>query len=250
MTIKKHIEKSVSSCEQNHNYVACQHCAMEPICLPVKAGNCHSITLTDNYLSKRISGKANTILFNKGDDMTAIYAVTSGTYKLIDHNNKKEEKILGFRFPGELIGEDALHPKKYLYNAIAIGKSSVCQVKVADLMACSATVPMLQLSLVDILTRQSYISQSEFQTFIAKKSAESLVSAFLLNIYKRRADHDNAVDTINLTISRDNIANFLGLRRETLSRIFSKFQKEQLLSIEAKQVHLLNKEKLTQLASQ
>ena len=72
--------------------------------------------------------------------------------------------------------------------------------------------------------------------------------AFLLNIIERNAGYTGSNDSIELPLSRNDVANFLGLRRETLSRVFSKFQKEQLIQVEGKKIQLLEIEKLTKLA--
>lgn len=220
---------------------------MNPVCQPIEAEK-RSLSLAESYLNKRISIKSGEVLFNKNNPLSAIYAVCSGTFKLCDSSSKSKEKILGFRFPGELLGEDALFPEKYGYSAIAIGDSSVCQVAVDELMSCSNLVPDLQSNLLVLLIKQSYINQREFQSLVAKKTAESLLSSFLLNITDRCSAHYGSTTTIHLSISRDNIANFLGLRRETLSRIFSKLQKEGLIQISGKKIHLLELNKLANLA--
>ncbi len=235
--------------DKDHNYVACDQCTMQPICLPVKTQLTTSLTLTDQYLAKRTPSTEDNYLFREGQPLTEIYAVCSGSYKLTKLTKFNQEKVLGFRFPGELIGEDALHPKVYAQNAIAIGESSVCRVNVDQLLACSQAVPDLQLSLVKLLTRQSFITQMQFESFIAKKSAESLVAAFLLNIKQRLNKDKPQTNKLLLTISKDNIANFLGLRRETLSRIFSKFQKEQLIEQSRKHLHLLAPQILEDIAN-
>ncbi|WP_206485818.1 helix-turn-helix domain-containing protein [Thalassotalea sp. G2M2-11] len=235
--------------EKNHKYIACERCAMQPICLPVKTQQSTTLSLTDQYLAKRTPSQKDHYLFTQGQPLTDIFAVCSGTYKLTKLSKFNEEKVLGFRFPGELIGEDALHPKTYTHNAIAIGDSSVCRVNVDNLLACSQAVPDLQLSLVELLTRQSFISQAQFESLIAKKSAESLVAAFLLNLKQRLSSNEQPSNELTLSISKDNIANFLGLRRETLSRIFSKFQKEQLIQQSKKQIIILAPETLENMAN-
>jgi CRP/FNR family transcriptional regulator len=242
---KKQEIKDSDSCinKADSLFVDCSLCTMAPICMPIKA-NKISITLAQNYLSKRTSTDANKALFVKGDELSSLYAVSSGLYKLTDVNEKNEEKILGFRFPGELIGEDAIYPKTYSYNAIAVGNSSACNVNVDELFSCCKAVPDLQLNLIELLNKQCYLSQQEFRALISKKSAESLLAAFILNIHKRKYQDDSSTKILKLSISRDNIANFLGLRRETLSRIFSKLQREQLIYVTGKNIHLLQPEKL------
>lgn len=237
-----------STNEKSHTYVSCEHCAMEPICQPVETSQT-PVNLTNQYLSKRDDAPLHNYLFVEGQPLQDIYAVCSGTFKLTKHNKFNEEKVIGFRFPGELIGEDALHPKVYTHNAAAIGKGSVCKVNVEELLSYSEVIPKLQHSLVELLTRQSYVSQNQFESLISKKSAESLVAAFLLNVAKRNSHTELPPKTVNLTMSRDNIANFLGLRRETLSRIFSKLQKEELIDQTNKQTLQINYDGLYDLAN-
>ncbi|MEW6992279.1 Crp/Fnr family transcriptional regulator [Colwelliaceae bacterium 6441] len=246
--MKETLASSERTCDKNHKYIVCSQCAMQPICKPVQREQT-SLNISDNYLSKRIDSSTNEVLFAQNQPLTAIYAVCSGAYKLTQCNRLNEEKIVGFRFPGELIGEDAIHPKAYAYNAIALNESSVCKVNIKELKACSQVVPDLQLSLIDLLTKQSAMSQSQFQSFIAKKTAESLIAAFILNIIQRKSVYDHQGGEVKLTISRDNIANFLGLRRETLSRIISKFQKERYIKQSGKQLSILNKNALIALAN-
>jgi len=225
-------------------YVDCDDCSMNSVCQPVTTAK-QSINLSDSYLRKRIASK---VLFQQSTPLTDIYAVTSGAYKLCQHNDDGEENVIGLRFPGELIGEDALYLQKYNYTAIAVGESSVCKVSVEQMTSCGKLVPEIQLNFIDLLSRQSYVRQRNFQAYIGKKSADSLLAAFLLNIIERNADYTGNDDYIELPISRNDVANFLGLRRETLSRVFSKFQKDQLIQVEGKKIHLLEQDKLSKLA--
>lgn len=227
------------------NYVKCDDCSMNTLCQPVTTVN-QSIDLSDSYLHKRIIKKT---LFQQFSPLTDIYAVTSGAYKLIQKaDNDDEENIIGLRFPGELVGEDALYLKEYNYTAVAVGDSSVCKVSVDQVTSCGKLIPEIKQNFIDLLSRQSYVRQKNFQAYIGKKSADSLLASFLLNIIERNAVYTGESDCIDLPISRNDVANFLGLRRETLSRVFSKFQKEQLIKVESKKIYLLEREKLSKLA--
>jgi CRP/FNR family transcriptional regulator len=199
-------------------------------------------------LHKRITTKANHILFNQSTPLTNIYAVSSGAFKLLLQTDDSTENIIGLRFPGELIGEDALFLKTYNYTAIAIGDSSVCKVSVEQMTSCGQLIPEIQKNLIELLSRQNYVRQKNFQAYIGKKSADSLLAAFLLNIIERNASYTGSDNSIELPINRNNIANFLGLRRETLSRVFSKFQKEQLIQVEGRKIKLIAQENLIKIA--
>ena len=228
-------------------FVECDDCSMNSVCQPVNTAK-QSLNLADSYLQKRISNKNSYVLFHQSTPLTDIYAVSSGTFKLCQKTDNGEENIIGLRFPGELIGEDALYLKTYNYTAIAIGDSSVCKVSVEQMTSCGKLVPEIQQNFIELLSRQSYVRQRNFQAYIGKKSADSLLAAFLLNIIERNADYTGSHDSIELPLSRNDIANFLGLRRETLSRVFSKFQKQQLIQVEAKKIQLIEIAKLTKLA--
>lgn len=228
-------------------YVECDDCSMNSVCQPVATAK-QSINLSDSYLDKRITSKTSKVLFQQSDPLTNIYAVSSGIFKLCQQTDSDEENIIGLRFPGELIGEDALYLKTYNYTAISVGDSCVCKVSVEQMTSCGKLVPEIQQNLVVLLSRQSYVRQRNFQAYIGKKSADSLLAAFLLNIIERNADYTGNDDSIDLSLSRNDVANFLGLRRETLSRVFSKFQKEQLIQIDGKNIQLLEVAKLTKLA--
>ena len=159
------------------------------------------------------------------------------------------EKIVGFRFPGELMGEDALFLERYNYSAVALGDNSVCEVFVEPLSACSQLAPELQQNLIQLLTKQSYEQQRNAHAITGKKSADCLLAAFLLNICQRNAKHSGSESVFELTISRQDIACFLGIRRETLSRLLSKFQHEQLINLNGKQLTLLSLNQLKKLAN-
>ncbi len=241
------VNNSPSKKQSNSKFVECDDCSMNSVCQPVTTTN-QSFNLSESYLERRIPSKNSYVLFQQDKPITDIYAVSSGTFKLCQSTDDGEENIIGLRFPGELIGEDALYLKTYNYTAIAIGDSSVCKVSVDQMTSCGKLVPEVQQNLIELLSRQSYVRQRNFQAYIGKKSADSLLAAFLLNIIERNADYTGSDDSIELPLSRNDVANFLGLRRETLSRVFSKFQKEQLIQVEGKKIQLLEIERLNKLA--
>ena len=96
---------------------------MNSVCQPVATVK-QSINLSASYLQKKIPAKTNQVLFQQASPLTDIYAVTSGLFKLCQQTDNDDENIIGLRFPGELIGEDALYLKTYNYTAIAIGESA------------------------------------------------------------------------------------------------------------------------------
>ena len=237
MTLSNKSTKKNTTQQKHPHYVDCDNCSMQAICQPIGSDN-QAIDLTNNYLTRRVEVSAEQssslsktsstcpILFEQASPLTAIFAVCSGTFKLCQKNDAGIEKIVGFRFPGELMGEDALFLEKYNYSAVALGDNSVCEVFVEPLSACSQLAPELQQNLIQLLTKQSYEQQRNAHAITGKKSADCLLAAFLLNICQRNAKHSDSESVFELTISRQDIACFLGMRRETLSRLLSKRSEE------------------------
>jgi len=220
---------------------------MQPICRPLKAGKTE-VSIMDSYLSKRNIVNSSTALFHESEAAGAIYAVCAGSFKLTEMSPENKEKVIGFRFPGELIGEDAIHTQYYNYNAVAVGNTSVCKIDLNELSECGKLMPELQLSLISLLSKQNAMLREEFTSVVAKHTAESLLAAFILNILKRNSQYQESETKLHLPVGRDVIANHLGFRRETLSRIFSKFQYKGLLSIHAKDIEILDFDGLKSIA--
>lgn len=232
-------------------YIDCDNCSMQAVCQPLGPGE-QAIDLTSNYITKRLDltveqnssphlkPTLGATLFEQNQPITAIFAVCTGTFKLCNKNEAGIERVVGFRFPGELMAEDALFLKKYNYSAIALGDNTVCKIDVEKLSVCCKLAPELQQNLIQLLTKQSFEQQCNTQVLIGQKSAECLLAAFLLNICQRNAKYSGSDTQIELAISRHDIASYLGIRRETLSRLLSKFQQEQLISIKNKHLTLLS----------
>ena len=126
--------------------------------------------------------------------------------------------------------------------------SAVCRVEISPLLACTETVPSLTNQFISLINQQVFNNQQEFISLVAKKSSESLIAAFILNVYQRTQLVNSHPKQIHLTMGRDNIACFLGIRRETLSRVLSKFQKANFIHLQGKKITLVNEDKLAVIA--
>lgn len=244
------IEPRENQKQATSDFVECDNCSMQAICEPLKTDN-QSLDLTSHYLSRRVpvdsskksislTDTSKGLLFKQDHALIAIYSVCSGVFKLYREQEDGSQKVVGFRFPGELLAEDAIFQQKYNYSAVAIGEGSVCEVSIAPLNACSQLAPDLQSNLIQLLAKQSYEQQRNNEALIGKKSSEALLAAFLLNICARNAKHLGSETDMPLLMSRSDIANFLGVRRETLSRLLARFQQEQLISLQGKKLKLLS----------
>jgi len=233
--------------KKKDQHVACDSCALDNICRPIPIGDGQTLSHIIDTMERRKPLASGDALYLQSDDMDAIFAVTSGTLKLVKTSKSGHQQIVGFRFPGELLGDEAISHKKHNLSAVAINEVSACKILMKDIEGIAKHVPSFQNSLMNLISHQCYVMHQQFAAYVARNSAEERLAAFLLNTMERNSTNSDSNTKIRLAMSRSDIANFLGLRHETLSRIFSKFDKSEFISIKGKSIEILNIDALRQL---
>lgn len=187
-------------------------------------------------------------LFRAGQPFHAGYAVNSGafmSYRLLENG---EEQILGFHYPGELFGLDALKSGSYGYSTRALEAGAVCEIDFKDFkMMGGDSYSQAQNELVRVLGGQIVEVQRQ-GLLAAKQSAEERLASFLLDTVQRLAQRGFPSDDLKLSMSRQEIASYLGLAVETVSRMFKRFQANGLLTASGKRVSLHDVAGLEQIA--
>jgi len=223
---------------------ACQSCNLHDLCLPLGL-NMGDIDKLDNIIKRSRPLQKGEHLFNGGDDFTSIYAVRSGSIKTFSESEEGDEQITGLYLPGELLGLDAIHENNHPCSAIALETTSLCEIPFSTLENLSTEIPELHHQLFRIMSKEISNDQSLLM-LMAQKSAEEKLAAFLVNLSSRLKQRNFSETEFNLSMSRKDIGNYLGLTIETISRTFSRFQSEGLLSTQRKYVniHKLNELKV------
>lgn len=234
--------------KDSNSHIACEHCVLDNICKPIAVGE-HSFDQINNILDRRQPLLAGEHLYKKGDSLSSIYALTSGTVKLIQSNRKGNEQVVGFRFPGELLGDEAISSKTHLLNAMAVDDISVCKIPMKGLDDIAKIVPAFQRNLIELLSHQCNTLHQQFASYAARNNADERLAAFILNVLNRSKNEISQAHEIFLAMSRDDIANYLGLRRETLSRTLSKFQKMNIINRQNKALEIIDLDHLRILAN-
>lgn len=86
-------------------------------------------------------------------------------------------------------------------------------------------------------------------TLLSKSSAEERIAALLLSISSRNSRRQLSASAFRLPMSRTDIGNYLGLTIETVSRIFSRLQKQGVIAVDKKEIHILDLDKLRDIAN-
>ncbi len=222
----------------------CSTCAFSQACL---AEGMDKRALMDLHMLVEHVGplQAGQHIFREGDPFEAIAAVRVGTVKtyLIDRDGR--EQVLGFHLPGEVIGLNAIAGDTYPCNAMALDTTMLCQFSFPRISVLAARLPGLQQHLFRLLSRD--IGRASLQA--GDHTADERMAAFLLGLSRRLAARGFAPDRFQLTMARTDMANYLRLAPETVSRVLKRLQDDGMLAIDRRDVALLQREALEVLAA-
>ncbi len=214
--------------------VACKDCNLFSLCLPVGVDS-SGLEELDNIIKRRRPLKRGEHLFHVGSPFQAIYAVRSGSIRTYAPTEDGLEQVTGFHLPGELLGLDAIHLKHHACAAKALETTSICEIPFDRLEELSTRIPSLQHQLLTIMSKEILHDQSLLM-LLGKKSAEERLAALLLSLSERYQRRGFSPTDFYLSMSRNDIGNYLGLAVETVSRLFSRFQEERILIVQRKHI--------------
>ena len=198
-------------------------------------------TLDEQLVNARCRLESGERLYRVGDPFRAVFAIQAGCVKRTAFLGNGEERITGFYTAGAILGMDGISGNRHASNAVALGASDVCIISYAKLVELSQLVPGLEPSFHRGFSRQVLRDQAIIM-LLAGSCAENLIAAFLLDL--SAATRGDPSNEIRLPMTRIDIANFLGVRKETISRHLSRFKTQQLISIEGKRIRVLDRDGL------
>lgn len=217
---------------------SCAHCSLQQLCLPagIAAGD---LARLDEIVRRRRPVERGDRLFRPGDPMSCVYVARDGAFKTVSVSEDGEEQILGFHLAGELIGLDALGDGLHRCEAIALTTANVCEVPFADLTSVAAQLPSLQNQLLRVIG-QSLNRDTDHREILVRRQANERIALFLHGLSERYRLIGLSALSFKLPMSREDIARFLGLALETVSRGFTRLQEEGVISVHGRQVEITN----------
>ena len=221
----------------------CSTCAFSQACIAegMDKSALHDLHMLVEHVKPLRPG---THVFREGDAFDAIAAVRIGTVKTSRVDREGREQVLGFHFPGEIIGLSAIDGERYPCNAIALDSVQLCRFSFPRIAVLAARLPGLQKQLFRLLSRD--IGHAE--RLSGDHSADERIAAFLVGISGRLAARGFAPDRFQLTMARTDIANYLRLAPETVSRVLRRFQDEGKIRVRRREVELKDRAGLETLA--
>lgn len=216
----------------------CLTCRAAPVCIPARIG------LDDHLMqlpTRRVRVARDTHLFQAGDAVADLfYAVHYGAIKYTLSSVSGLAKISAFLMSGDMLGLDAIGHQLYKGSAVALEDSEVCAIRCSDLR------PRIML-FHGILSKQ--IAHEQYAAHQLRNSgAGQRLAVFLLDLSWRYGQRGYSSQRFRLIMPRQDIANFLALTPECLSRELSHFRSAGLLEVDDREVTLLDARALRQLA--
>ncbi|MBV1775853.1 fumarate/nitrate reduction transcriptional regulator Fnr [Burkholderiaceae bacterium DAT-1] len=225
----------------------CTTCSLRELCLPL--GLSHGeLDQLDEVIKQRIPIKRGEALFRSGDAFKSLYAVRTGFFKTTVTSEDGREQVTGFHMSGELIGLDAMGNEIHGCDAIALEDCEVCELPFALLDELSRQIPSLTRHFYKLMSKEIVRDQG-LMLLLGNMRAEERLAAFLLNLSQRFHARGFSPKGFHLRMTREEIGSYLGLKLETVSRTFSKFQADGMIKVQGKYVELIDIPLLKQLLS-
>ena len=228
---------------KGRSQVARSQCSLGQLCLP-KNLNEKDIREFEQIVQKLRPLQRGEHVFRAGEPFRSIVSVRSGSFKSYVITEEGEEQVLGFHLPGELIGLDAIHSCKHVANVVALDTSAVCGLTFDTVTQMARHMPELQNELFRVMSQRI----SELETIAGDLSADERIAMFLLSLSERFSRRGYSDKEFILAMSRRDIASYLRLATETVSRVLARFQKAGVVKVDRKQVQILDIDELKVIA--
>ena len=222
--------------------VACSSCNLRELCLPMGL-NRENLDRLDSLVASRRAVPRGESLFRAGETFQSLFAVRTGFFKTCVSSADGRDQVTGFQMAGELLGLDGIGTDSHTCDAVALEDSQVCVIPYAELEDLSREFSDLQHQFHKIMSRE-IVREHGVMLLLGSMRAEERLAAFLLNLTQRLQARGFSASSLILRMTREEIGSYLGLKLETVSRTFSKFQDDGMLDVKQRQIRILDQDKL------
>ena len=231
-----------STADANAHHGPCSKCGLHEICLPAGL-DLLDVQRLEHIVHRKRPLKRGEYLYRAGGPLQSLYAVRTGFLKSSVLHDDGREQVAGFHMMGELVGMDAIGTGKHMCDSIALEDTEVCDIPFGELESLSRDLPALQQHFHRIMSRE-IARDYGVMLLLGSMRAEERLAAFLLNLSQRFAARGYSAVSFILRMTREEIGSYLGLKLETVSRAFSRFQSENVITVQNKSIEIKDLERL------
>jgi CRP/FNR family transcriptional regulator len=185
-------------------------------------------------------------LFHTGQPLRALYVLRSGNVKTWNVTSEGEDHIIRFYMPGDVLGLGAISKGVHDCNATTLDTCSVCAIPFKSFQRLAEEIPALNQQLLKMMSRE--ISLEEERVLLrGHRRAPARLATFFNCLTRNFAERGYSAQEFMLTMGRRDIANYLGLALETVSRTLTQLHNDGVLSVDGKYIRVTNPRRLWQL---
>lgn len=191
--------------------------------------------------------KKKSVIFNQGAQPHGIYTVNSGKVKIYQITENGKEQIVRMAKKGDVLGYRALLTgDKYSCSAEVIEESNICFIPKSVFFEMSNKNASISNNLLKLLSHDLRRAESKITTLVEKPVRERLAEALLFLKETYGFEKDNV--TLNVVLTREEIANIVGTSKETAIRLLSELKDENIVQFEGKKIKISDMRSLANLA--
>lgn len=226
--------------------VSCDRCSISALCLPGEMCDADRAALNQIVQRARPLRKG-AFLFRAGEKADCVFALRTGSLKSLRVTPEGEEHVTGFFLPGEVVGLESLFNGAHTQTAVALDTALICRIPLDQYEKLSERVPAMRRQLVKVMSRELHDVQERLAD-ARHTGAPATLAGFLVNLADRFGRRGLHSERFSLPMSRGDIASYLGLTLETVSRMLARFQQQGLIEVHARDVRILDHAALRELA--
>lgn len=234
MANKQHFYQDCETCGTKHKSIFC-HLDVGEIAVFNSAKSCMSF-------------KKGQVIFNEGGHPLGLFCINDGKVKLEHSGIDGKEQIVRMAKGGDVLGYRALlSSERYNATAVALDDTDVCFIPKEPFFDVLKTNPRLSLDIIKMLSTELRKAEDTITDLAQKPVRERMAEALLFLKETYGYEEDGA--TINVVLSREDIANLVGTATETAIRLLSEFKKDGMVESVGKKLKITDSEKLIKTAN-
>jgi CRP-like cAMP-binding protein len=226
-------------------HIDCKHCSNRFNSVFCKIENDRMLEIEKTKICSVY--KKNEYIFKEGSYASGVFCINGGKVKVSMLGDEGKEQIVRLAKPGDIIGYKALlSAGKYSASAIAIEDCNVCFIPKEIFTEILKKDAVLSFEMMKILSDELRKAEEKI-THLAQKPVRERMAETIL--FLKETYGTDVEENINVSLSREEIANIVGTATETAIRLLSEFNKDNMIELSGKKIKILNTNKLTKIAN-
>ena len=202
----------------------------------------HTHALEHHFTNRRVHrGQP---LFAAGQTFENLYLVLSGSFKSTLHEVDGTQQIVAFPLRGDMIGLDAIQSGHYPVSVCALEEANVAVIPHRDLVDLALACPLLEQAFLEAVSAE-LLRNYQAMRAMGALGAEARLARFLHDIGQRIARFGFSPRAFRLTMTRADIASYLGLSIETVSRAFTSLAARGYVDVNRRAIRIVERDRLS-----